>query len=83
VVHLCAIRTLWEMLGENLVFLALERANGHVWQKVFHELQQQIADDPFADTTSLLVYNTLLSTSLERENRKLLLLDLQADCFRN
>ena len=42
------IRVLWEMLGENLIFLALERANGHLWKRAFNELQQHLADDPFA-----------------------------------
>ena len=42
------IRALWEMLQNNLIYLALEQANGHLWKEAYNRLEQQIGFDPFA-----------------------------------
>jgi len=42
------IRALWELLGEDLITLALGKANGHLWKEAFKRLDQQVAADSFA-----------------------------------
>ena len=42
------IRALWELLGEKLIGVALERANGYLWKEAYRRLDQQVAGDSFA-----------------------------------
>jgi len=42
------IRALWELLGENLIGCALDKANGHLWKAAYLRLDQQVAADSFA-----------------------------------
>jgi hypothetical protein len=37
------IRALWELLGENLVAFALDKANGYLWKEAFKQLDQRVA----------------------------------------
>ena len=43
------IRALWELLGENLVFLALEKANGYLWKELYRLQRQQRLPGPDVD----------------------------------
>mgnify|MGYP001550869188 CR=1 FL=1 len=40
------IRALWEMLRENLVFLALEQANGHIWKAGYLQTRPKNLPEP-------------------------------------
>ena len=42
------IRALWELLGENLIGFALDKANGHLWKAAFLRLDQQVSPDSLA-----------------------------------
>ena len=37
------IRALWELMGDKLVHLALEQANGYLWKSAYRQLTQQAA----------------------------------------
>ena len=39
------IRALWELMGDKLVHLALEQANGYLWKSAYRQLLQQAALD--------------------------------------
>ena len=38
-----AIKSLWNLLSENMVVLALEQANGYMWKRMFFRQMQQPA----------------------------------------
>jgi len=37
------IRALWELLGENLIGFALDKANGQLWKEAYKRLDMQVA----------------------------------------
>ena len=43
------IRALWEMLRENLVFLALEQANGYIWKAGYLGQRPKSLPEPDAE----------------------------------
>ena len=40
------IRALWDLLGENLIHLALDKANGYLWKERYRQQSQQCLPGP-------------------------------------
>ena len=40
------IRALFDLLGENLIHLVLEKANGHLWKERYRQQSQQFLPGP-------------------------------------